>query len=224
MLRTVKTILIFCAVFSAFIILPAPVHGAPVPVDLELGGAGADAWNITNIKPGDSGVEMLTVRNAGYANGVLVIWVTDVVDSGVLSPSVVIDPGESAQLSKHVLFTIMSNRLASNIALPATLGNFPSSAGDAARITVSPIAPGETIDITWQWRLPVTAGNAVQGKKLTFTINYMLEELQAALFLAETTPRYPQKPDSPLIVTSPENKLYLTFLKMARCRKPKPSR
>jgi hypothetical protein len=218
MIRAAGMLITLAAVLSVFFVPSATVSGAPLPVDLQLNGAGSEAWNITSIKPGDSGTEMLTIHNAGYASGVLYIWVSDIADSTVISSSVPIDPAEAAQLSRSILFTIGSNRLSANIPLPATLNDFPDSAGDTARITISPIAAGETIDLVWQWKLPVTAGNAVQGKKVSFTINYMLEEMPAAPVVSgggivggiSLPPT--QTASTKFIVTSPEKQTTLAIL------------
>ncbi len=44
-------------------LLPASVQGAPEPVKLELGGDGTASWNIANIKPGDTGIKTVILKN-----------------------------------------------------------------------------------------------------------------------------------------------------------------
>jgi hypothetical protein len=181
MVNVIKSALVFSVlvmVFCTIFIPSALVFGAPLPVDLQLNGSGSEPWSIENIDPGDSGVKLLTIRNAGNTAGLLKIWVSDIVDSQWTDfPPVSADPSESPQLSRHLLLSPLINRLSTNMNLPQALINFPQSANDNKWITVSPISAGETIDIIWQWQLPAAVGNAVQGKKLTFSISYLLLEM-----------------------------------------------
>jgi len=207
--RTATIFITLAVLFGVVWAPPVPIHGAPPPVDLELSGSGASSWNIANIKPGDSGAQMLTLRNTGYANGVLNILVSDIADTKATNPpSVPFNPDEPEELSKHLLFRPISNRLSTNIPMPATINDFPKSVSDTAKITISPIAPGETIDLAWEWRLPSTVGNAVQGNKLSFTINYTLVEMPVTP--VDGGGASPQTSASPFIITSPEKQMALT--------------
>ncbi|MDD5287806.1 MAG: hypothetical protein PHY28_01670 [Dehalococcoidales bacterium] len=214
--RAAGTFFIIAAVLAISLFPPPVVLAAPPPVDLELAGAGAMPWYITNIKPGDSGTQMLTLRNAGNASGALTIWISDIVDNQTASPPVVpVNPAEPGQLSKHLLLQPVSNRLSTAITMPASLADYPQSADDAAKITVSPIAAGETIDLIWEWQLPVTVGNAVQSNSSSFTINYNLVEMPVTP-VDETAGGggsviiSPPPASNPFIITSPEKQTVMT--------------
>ena len=62
--------------------MPISVQADEPPVDLVLGGEGATSWQIENIKPGDVGTKTVTLHNAGYKDGEVTIWITDIVSSG----------------------------------------------------------------------------------------------------------------------------------------------
>jgi hypothetical protein len=83
------------------------------------------------------------------------------------------EPGE---LGDVLLLTLYSSRLSTNVSLPLNVNSFPQSNTDPGYIKISPIAPSEIIDLTWEWQLPANADNGVQGDSVTFTINYLLTE------------------------------------------------
>lgn len=148
------------------------------PVNLELGGEGATSWNITNIIPGDSGTKTLTLHNAGSVDGFVSLWVSNIISSEGTNPeSETGDTGEPGELDQYLLLNMSCSGLDSNISLPTTIDNLPQSAYDPDYIKISPLDVGDTITLDWQWELPAGVGNEVQGDSLSFTINYMLEEI-----------------------------------------------
>jgi len=152
--------------------LSIPVQ-AQEPIDLVLGGEGATSWNIDKIKPGDSGTKTVELHNAGYRDGFVTIWISDIeqVDHG----------GDGALLDDCLLFNLSHERLSTNIAFPATIHELPQSAPDSNYIKINPLYAGETLTLVWEWEFPETGEpqNDAQGDSLSFTINYMLEELPA---------------------------------------------
>ena len=161
---------------TVMLVLPAPAQ-AQAPVDLQLNGEGATPWDISNLQPGDTGVKMLTLRNAGSRPGFITIWLSDIVNSEGANPEPETgNTAEPGELGDVLLLTLYSSRLSTNVNLPLTVNSFPQSNTPPERIKISPIAPGEIIDLTWEWQLPVTADNSVQGDSVTFTINYLLTE------------------------------------------------
>jgi len=163
------------ALLSSF---PATAQAYGDPVDLELDGEGATSWDIGNIKPGDSGTKTVTLHNAGYKDGVVTIWISDVVNTEGANPEPetgnTTEPGE---LGNYLMFNLSCSRLRTNLSLPATIDNFPHSASGSSYIKVRRLNARKTIDVDWQWELPHETGNEVQGDSLSFTINYVLEEL-----------------------------------------------
>jgi len=61
----------------------------------------------------------------------------------------------------------------------AKIRELPQSASDAKYIKISRLNAGETVTLNWQWEFPEIGEpqNRAQGDSLSFTINYMLEEL-----------------------------------------------
>ena len=167
------TILFLITVMLA---LPAPAQ-AQAPVDLQLNGEGATPWNIGNLQPGDTGTKVLTLRNAGSRPGFITIWLSDIVNSEGDNPEPETgNTDEPGELGDVLLLTLYSSRLSTNVSLPLNVNSFPQSNTDPGYIKISPIAPSEIIDLTWEWQLPTTADNDVQGDSVTFTINYLLTE------------------------------------------------
>ena len=154
-----------------------PVQAAPPPpVDLILGGEGATPWSFTNIKPGDSGTKTVTLHNAGTSDGLITIWISNLVNiriSGV-DPKYAGLPGE---LADYLRLNASSRGLEANVALPALVKNFPQTSSGPSYVRVNPLRAGETLNLTWTWELPAQTGNNVQGKGTSFNLNYMLEEL-----------------------------------------------
>ena len=174
MITKFVTSLALAIVILASLALPASAQG---PVDLELGGEGATSWNIGNVSPGDSGIKTVTLHNAGSKNGVVTLWVSDIVSGEGTNPkSETGDTAEPGELDHYLLLNIYCSGLDSNISLPTTIDSLPQSATDPAYIKIRPLNVGDTITLDWRWQLPVKTGNEVQGDSLSFTINYMLEE------------------------------------------------
>jgi hypothetical protein len=173
---------------SAFILLALVLGGlsaagaqaAGNPVDLELSGAGASSWNISNVKPGDAGAILVTLKNAGTKAGAVTIWLSDIVSTEGNNPeSETGDTSEPGELDAYLVINLTSSRLTTNITLPVALNQFPQSPSGPAYVKLSQIGAGESINVTWHWSLPPGANNDVQGDSVSFTINYVIEELPA---------------------------------------------
>lgn len=183
-----------------------PVQAAPPPpIDLILGGEGATAWNFANIKPGDYGIKTVSLRNAGTLDGMITIWISNLVNTRIAG----VDSkyaGLSGELADYVRLNAFARGLEANVALPAPVNNYPQTSSGPNYVRVNPLRAGETINMTWRWELPEQTGNNVQGKGTSFTLNYMLEELpppteDEPMIPAPTTPQNP--PATPLPETPP---------------------
>ena len=165
---------------ALFTFLPTSAKADSNPVDLELGGEGATGWHITSIKPGDSGKSTTTLHNAGYKDGTVTIWISNILNTEGTNPEFetgnITEPGE---LGKYLVFNISHSRLVANITLPTKIENIPQSASSSSYLKIDHLNAGETMVLDWQWELPPQTGNDVQGDSLSFTINYLLEELPA---------------------------------------------
>ncbi|MFC1987564.1 hypothetical protein ACFLVH_03355 [Chloroflexota bacterium] len=172
-LRLSLAVIIGLALVSS---LPIPAYAAD-PVDLQLGGEGATSWSIGNIKPGDSGTKTVTLHNAGSKSGSVTIWIGDIVNSEGANPaSETGNTSEPGELGNYLVLNLSGNGLSTNLILPAKIDNLPQSASAPNYIRISPLNAGDTISLDWQWELPASTGNDVQGDGLSFTINYLLEE------------------------------------------------
>jgi len=160
--------------------LPAPAQAQSPMVNLELGGEEATSWNMSDIEPGDSGTKTVRLHNAGSRKGSVAIWISDIVSSEGKNPeSETGDTTEPGELVDYSVFNLSCNRLYTNIALPAAPHGFPQSASDSNYIKIEHLYAGETLTLIWQWEFLETGEpqNDTQGDSLSFTINYLLEEL-----------------------------------------------
>jgi hypothetical protein len=150
--------------------LPTPVH-AQESVDLVLGGEGATSWNIGNIKPGDSGIKTVGLHNAGSRKGSITVWISDVEEVDYA--------GDGAVLDDYLLLDLVHDTVETNIGLPAKIHDLPQDASDPNYIKIISLDAGETIALDWQWEFSETGEpqNDAQGDSLSFTMNYLLEEL-----------------------------------------------
>ncbi|MFC1897778.1 hypothetical protein ACFLX8_04370 [Chloroflexota bacterium] len=156
-----------------------PVKAEGNPVDLVLGGEGATSWSIVNIKPGDSGIKTVELHNTGSKDGFVTIWVSDVVSGEGINPeSETGDTAEPGEFTDYLLLNLTADGLFSNIDLPATISNLPRSATWPDYIELIPLKAGDTVDLQWDWELPVQTGNDAQGDNISFTTNYLLREFE----------------------------------------------
>ena len=158
------------------------------PVQLVIGGSGATPWAISNIKPGDSGSEPITIMNSGSSAGTLTIWVSGIINTEGTPAEFEPNPGTIGELGNYITFSIVSSRVSSNIVMPVLINRLPQSAVDSNYIKVYSLAAGETVAINWNWSLPSGTGNIVQGDSLSFDINYLLEQIELPPTTTTTPP------------------------------------
>ena len=199
-----KILIILLTTVCLFCIIPVIPVAAQDPVVLVIGSEGTTPWNVSNIVPGDSGTKNTTVRNNGSSAGNLYIWITNIVDLEGLNPeSETGDTDEPGELSEHMLFSVSSSRLTTNIVMPSVLQNFPHNRSDSRYIKVLSLNPGETVSLTWDWELPYSTGNVVQGDILSFDIKYTLEEIVSTTTTTTSETTTTTSPTTTTTTTSP---------------------
>ncbi|MFC2072057.1 hypothetical protein ACFLUU_04995 [Chloroflexota bacterium] len=185
-IRTVKVaghssrLLLAIAMIAALLgFYPAPTHAATNPLDLELGPVKELRWSITSIQPADSGTETVELHNVGSKHGFVTIWVSDIISSEGINPeSETGNTAEPGELANYLLLDISSNRSSTSLKLPATINNLPQSISDPNSIEIVPLKAGDIVNLQWEWELPAQTGNDAQGDNISFTINYLLTELE----------------------------------------------
>lgn len=150
-------------------VLPAQAQG--YVVDLDLSGEGAISWEISNIKPGDSGTKTIELNNNGNSDGFVSIWIGEINET---------DHGsDGASLGKYLLLNLSGERMEANMSFPSTIDGFPQNTSDLKYISITHIGTGEVIylDFEWEFQMTNTSQNEAQGDELSFNIYFMLEEL-----------------------------------------------
>lgn len=165
-------------------------YGAPDTLDLQLDDPAVIRWDVTGIMPGDSGIEPVNLHNAGDIPGYIYIWISDIADAEGLNPeSETGDTSEPGELSAYIYLDIVNTGMnfgkltgtgsMEPFDLPVNVAAFPGSSDQALFILDTAINPGETLELQWQWQLPSSVGNEVQGDTVSFSIYYMLSSLYA---------------------------------------------
>lgn len=158
--------------------LPAKVHAATDPVDLVLGGGGSVSWNITNVKPSDSGTKIIELHNAGSGDGLVTVWISDLVSAEGLNPeSETGNTAEPGEFTDYLTLDLTATGLSSNINFPTTISNLPQNNTGSDYIEIVPVKTGDTVFLRWDWEIPSHADNDLQGDTVTYTINYLLREI-----------------------------------------------
>jgi hypothetical protein len=173
-LKPMGLIAILLAVMAMFII-PAVPAAAASPVEVEEDKPGLTSWAIANIAPGDSGTETVTIKNTGSRAATLEIWVSKLTSTEGTPAD--FQSGGSGDLDENLELKVTAPGLTSNIAMPAIFNLLPKSAKDTRYIEIPKINAGASVDLTWEWNLPSSVGNEVQGDSLTFDITYDLTEI-----------------------------------------------
>ncbi len=174
----IRRLLIITVAVSLLGFLPAKVHADTVPIDLVLGGEGAVAWNFTNVKPSDSGIKIVELHNAGSGDGLVTVWISDLVSGEGLNPeSETGNTAEPGEFTDYLFLDLIAEGLTSNLNFPAAIGTLPQNNVGPDYIDIIPLKAGETVFLRWDWRIPAQADNDLQGDNVTYTINYLLREI-----------------------------------------------
>lgn len=174
--------LFICSFMAVACILgtaPIAVHRVSAAGELVISGSGSIPWSITNIKPGDSGTQAVTVKNNSGEQAELTIWVSNIVNIEGTGTEFEAEPGDEGELAAYLTLEAVSTRISTNITMPALITELPQSASDPNYIMVLSMNANETVSISWDWELLADTGNIVQGDSLSFDINYLLEGLEA---------------------------------------------
>ncbi len=190
------TFLVLLMVVGSFLVTwpTGKTYADPPPfLDLEIDSPGTIRWVMSNIQPGDSGLEPVTLRNTGNATGYLCIWISDLVDDEGANPeSETGDTSNPGELSSYLFLDIINDgmtfgRLMNNgfvsTNLPVRLRYFPASINNALCITNTPIEVGQSLELQWQWTLSPKTRNDAQGDNVSFSIFYsLISELPPQIF------------------------------------------
>jgi len=182
-------------VTSLFMYLPVATVSALQAVDLNVLGFGATAWNVTGVRPGDSGGGIITLKNSGTQDGNVIIWLSNIRSAEGSRPEATNAGSTVGELDKYIELALSGVAMDTNLAFPTNINNFPQSATSQTYIKLGRLNSGASADFVWVWSMPnlIASQNDAQGDSLTFDINYMIEEI----------PETPVVPTSPVSPTTP---------------------
>ncbi|MDP2919859.1 MAG: hypothetical protein Q8O43_06555 [Dehalococcoidia bacterium] len=175
-----KVLLAFItAGMSLLILLPEGTQSSIPTVDLNVLGYGSVPWEIKGIKPGDSGTRGITLRNAGSQTGKVTIWLSNVENREGDNPEAETgNKNEPGELGRYLTLKLGGDGIRPGISMPVPVNDFPKNSNAYGVITIDELKSGGEVDLFWEWNLPPSTGNEVQGDKLTFDINYLIEEVE----------------------------------------------
>ncbi|PKH47805.1 hypothetical protein CVH13_00231 [Dehalococcoides mccartyi] len=156
---------------------PAPVSAVD-SIQVIIGDSGSIPWSLSNLKPGDSGTQTVSVSNTGSIPGELRIWVSGI--SGTEGTPLEFGGhtlGDTGELKEYLVLQVQAVGLATNITMPALVTAFPGNDTDSRYVKIATVNPDQTVYLTWLWSLPPATGNMVQGDSLSFDINYTLSQI-----------------------------------------------
>ena len=89
-----------CAGLVFLFTVPSPAYSAVPTVSLHMSGTASTAMNITEIKPGDNGLESVTIHNSGSSPGKVTVWLSNV----SMSKSAAVAPrfGTTPQIDQYL--------------------------------------------------------------------------------------------------------------------------
>jgi hypothetical protein len=216
--RSAINILILPLLVCPFLLgLPTgQAYGDPF-LDLQLDDPAVIRWDISNIAPGDSGLQPINLYNAGNVTGYVYIWIDDLVDDEGLNPEPETgDTSNPGELSHYISLDIINEDMTlrklsgggrlTDITLPVMLDSFPASSDEALYIATPPVGANETLELQWRWEFLPTAGNEAQGDTVSFSVYYMLGPKQSGGFgggggglpLPEEEPVLPPSDETPV--------------------------
>jgi len=167
------------AATSLFMYLPVATVSALQAVDLNVLGFGATAWNVTGVRPGDSGGGIVTLKNSGANAGNVIVWLSNIRSVEGSRPEALNGGSTAGELDKYIELALSGVAVETNLAFPTNINNFPQSATSQTYIKFGRLNAGSTVDFIWMWSMPNLSAsqNDAQGDSLTFDINYMIEEI-----------------------------------------------
>jgi hypothetical protein len=159
-------------------------YGDPF-LDLQLDDPAVIRWDISNIAPGDTGLQPINLYNAGNVTGYVYIWIEDLVDDEGLNPEPETgDTSNPGELSHYISLDFINEGMTlrklsgtgrlTGITRPVMLDSFPASSDEALYIVTPPVGANETLELQWRWEFLPTAGNEAQGDTVSFSVYYML--------------------------------------------------
>ena len=195
MRRVLAIVLVMGIAYAGFSPMAVQAEEDLDMIDLELGGEGATSWSIPAVMPCQSGTKTITLHNAGSEDGSVIIWLSNIQSSEGANPEPETDISDvnGGELDDNLLLGLSaSSGLSPNPRPPTQIINFPQSAA-ASNIIINPLDSGDTVTLTWDWKLPCETGNEAQGDIVSFDINFYLED-----FLTEIPPPPPPPPPPPV--------------------------
>jgi len=149
-------------------------------------------WTASNMKPGDTGVDTLYIKNAGSISGYIDLSGIGVTDAeganpesettGVMSDDLKIQLWIDTDGDEVVDVDGAGNLLEESVYPAAAIG-----APDPGMATIDgiassydldePISAGSVINLTMKWELPTGTGNDVQGDSVTLEMTVELDQI-----------------------------------------------
>ena len=125
-------------------------------------------FNVSNVKPGDSGSVDIVLSNVGSIDGVAYLNFTNVIDDPGETPEPEPTP-DNGELSENLYIKIFVD------GEEVAEGYLSELAGTA--IWLGTIEAGGSLTVTIEWSIPEDVGNEIMGDIVTFNIVFGLKQV-----------------------------------------------
>ena len=125
-------------------------------------------FEVSNVKPGDSGSKTIALKNDGTIEGIAKIHIKNVANTEGENPEPETDKDEPGDLGKYLVLKIWYD---ADLIVTDEVNDLNS-----VITTLGALGAGLTRNVKIDWELPSGVGNDILGDKVTFDIEFILEQ------------------------------------------------
>ena len=124
-------------------------------------------FTVSDVKPGDSGSKDIVLNNAGSLAGKAYIHFKNVVDSPGTTPEPEPTP-DYGELSANLYIRVKVDGVTKAEGYLSTI--------NSTKYELGTIAGGGSLTVTIEWSIPSDVGNVIMDDRVTFDIEFILEQ------------------------------------------------
>jgi len=139
--------------------------------------------SVSNMKPGDSSSVVIKLQNAGSIDGYVSMWIKDVTNSPGETPEPEGNPADDhGELGANIKITIWRDGDHDGVVDDGEYvyvqGAALNSLNNMKVVSNLLLGAGDTVYIGFKWEIPTDVGNEIMGDSVTFTIEFVLSQVQ----------------------------------------------
>ena len=130
----------------------------------------------SNIKPGDSGSKTIALSNSGTIGGTAKVHIKNVANTEEANPEPETDTTEPGDLGKYLVLKIWYDVEGDGFEADDLIVTDEVNDLNSVKTNLGALGAGLTRDVKIDWELPSGVGNDILGDKVTFDIEFILEQ------------------------------------------------